>query len=381
MLGSSPLTRGKPHREPGGNRTCRLIPAHAGKTGTSDTRARPHWAHPRSRGENTQEQAPASDHAGSSPLTRGKPPRRPGCTRTTRLIPAHAGKTRRLDDVARLVRAHPRSRGENSRVAWMPPEPCGSSPLTRGKRGPREDCNFRRRLIPAHAGKTFRAARIARRHGAHPRSRGENHLSARAFTSAKGSSPLTRGKPCGVNGGAESFGLIPAHAGKTAFARLRHDGEWAHPRSRGENAASITFSFAVRGSSPLTRGKRMSCAATSRTLRLIPAHAGKTDRPRLPGRATPAHPRSRGENIPYQFRPSSEQGSSPLTRGKPCAQVLSSVAPRLIPAHAGKTRGERCRCPRHPAHPRSRGENKITAIAATYVQGSSPLTRGKPMTA
>ena len=237
MLGSSPLTRGKPHREPGGNRTCRLIPAHAGKTGTSDTRARPHWAHPRSRGENTQEQAPASDHAGSSPLTRGKPPRRPGCTRTTRLIPAHAGKTRRLDDVARLVRAHPRSRGENSRVAWMPPEPCGSSPLTRGKRGPREDCNFRRRLIPAHAGKTTWGSPPARRTRAHPRSRGENEAHCLVPSGVYGSSPLTRGKPSGVAHLQDDNGLIPAHAGKTPGRRRHYHVRRAHPRSRGENSA------------------------------------------------------------------------------------------------------------------------------------------------
>ena len=50
----------------------------------------------------------------------------------------------------------------------------GSSPLTRGKHRSVSKTLLHRRLIPAHAGKTIRAARIARRHRAHPRSRGEN---------------------------------------------------------------------------------------------------------------------------------------------------------------------------------------------------------------
>ena len=51
-----------------------------------------------------------------------------------RLIPAHAGKTRRLSRWAARIWAHPRSRGENfpKRIgSWAE---SGSSPLTRGKR-------------------------------------------------------------------------------------------------------------------------------------------------------------------------------------------------------------------------------------------------------
>ena len=52
------------------------------------------------------------------------------------------------------------------------------------------------------------------------------------------------------------------------------------------------------GSSPLTRGKLGNLLGAVATVRLIPAHAGKT--PLLgPIRTAPtAHPRSRGENSP-----------------------------------------------------------------------------------
>ena len=70
----------------------------------------------------------------------------------------------------------------------------GSSPLTRGKRGPGDNRNLRRRLIPAHAGKTVRVQDRYVQVRAHPRSRGENTAIARTVTDTMGSSPLTRGK-------------------------------------------------------------------------------------------------------------------------------------------------------------------------------------------
>ena len=94
IWGSSPLTRGKLLCVVCALLHIGLIPAHAGKTPASQRSRGFRWAHPRSRGENTQEQAPASDHAGSSPLTRGKP--------------------NRLSLTCTKTRAHPRSRGENS---------------------------------------------------------------------------------------------------------------------------------------------------------------------------------------------------------------------------------------------------------------------------
>ena len=90
------------------------------------------------------------------------------------LIPAHAGKTRAATVSTIHERAHPRSRGENTRVPHIRRGISGSSPLTRGKlqeflyrvfglgsspltRGKREyaaDREARGGLIPAHAGKT-----------------------------------------------------------------------------------------------------------------------------------------------------------------------------------------------------------------------------------
>ena len=91
------------------------------------------------------------------------------------------------------------------------------------------------------------------------------------------------------------------------------------------------------GSSPLTRGKPCARATQGPSLGLIPAHAGKTDRSESEGLAGEAHPRSRGEN-PFLVAVSFlEDGSSPLTRGKLDLADSDAQMRGLIPAHAGKT--------------------------------------------
>ena len=92
--GSSPLTRGKPRPQAWRLYARRLIPAHAGKTATPSAASAATTAHPRSRGENFQRCLTACQMLGSSPLTRGKPREVLKIEVAARLIPAHAGKTK-----------------------------------------------------------------------------------------------------------------------------------------------------------------------------------------------------------------------------------------------------------------------------------------------
>ena len=155
--------------------TCTgLIPAHAGKTATVQSRACQLEAHPRSRGENAPFAPKISLAWGSSPLTRGKLRVNVGSGGHGGLIPAHAGKTGGCNGIDGYTGAHPRSRGENQ--------------LT---------------LSRAHLA------------AAHPRSRGENWAITRPASIDGGSSPLTRGKLAARDRRQVHSGLIPAHAGKT----------------------------------------------------------------------------------------------------------------------------------------------------------------------
>ena len=172
-----------------------------------------------------------------------------------------------------------------------------------------------------------------------------------------GSSPLTRGKRGGGDPGVASGRLIPAHAGKTLCRGWHCHGRGAHPRSRGENGEAEIPEWRLDGSSPLTRGKLCRTLERVSDGGLIPAHAGKTCRTFSTCSSLPAHPRSRGENSPSALPMMREAGSSPLTRGKQQRLDRGSVAPRLIPAHAGKTTRAVTRLRALSAHPRSRGEN------------------------
>ena len=153
-----------------------------------------------------------------------------------------------------------------------------------------------------------------------------------------GSSPLTRGK---LHEGTEDptdRRLIPAHAGKTPHPATKGPPSTAHPRSRGENVSMAPLGAHGWGSSPLTRGKLHQWWNEMLPSRLIPAHAGKTQTWGSGPASCPAHPRSRGENNASMKRVRSRRGSSPLTRGKPTGIRPHLIGRRLIPAHAGKTR-------------------------------------------
>ena len=262
-----------------------------------------------------------------------------------------------------------------------PHRPPGSSPLTRGKRVRVSPFRFGRRLIPAHAGKTSTWTGQPSTVPAHPRSRGENSVREGHVPVEGGSSPLTRGKLHAEGPPALRGRLIPAHAGKTSARGGRPCPPAAHPRSRGENLVMRELWESEFGSSPLTRGKHTSRTMYSASGRLIPAHAGKTCPPSLATTSAPAHPRSRGENCRAARALACPAGSSPLTRGKRRHNDQHWQSLRLIPAHAGKT-STRCLGPdRRAAHPRSRGENGLLGQLDNLGQGSSPLTRGKPQRA
>ena len=193
-----------------------------------------------------------------------------------RFTPAHAGNTHVNAEEAGSLEVHPRSRGEYLLTLHQTdPEP-GSSPLTRGIRGPKPENVEKARFIPAHAGNTTGSSNGPRRTQVHPRSRGE--YSSQHFGSCKwiGSSPLTRGIPSFLKAIFLELRFIPAHAGNTIKPLPIRRMSWVHPRSRGEYPVRSDLPQSRAGSSPLTRGIRMFTASRIDRNGFIPAHAGNT---------------------------------------------------------------------------------------------------------
>ena len=89
---------------------------------------------------------------------------------------------------------------------------------------------------------------------------------------------------------------------------------------------------------------------------LIPAREGNTGRLQKAVASRWAHPRSRGEHKVTPYAPCFCSGSSPLARGPPGTVIPGRRWDGLIPARAGTIRGLKSPGGRARAHPRSRGE-------------------------
>ena len=192
-----------------------------------------------------------------------------------------------------------------------------------------------------------------------------------------GSSPRVRGKLLVPAMHCRTVRLIPARAGKTSTRESRSQRRRAHPRACGENWSEVAGARWRAGSSPRVRGKLARLCAPHLTVGLIPARAGKTAVPSAEPPLGRAHPRACGENFPPASFCSASAGSSPRVRGKPGPCSDPPTPARLIPARAGKTRRSGRRPTGAPAHPRACGENVEALPRLHNHQGSSPRVRGK----
>ena len=131
------------------------------------------------------------------------------------------------------------------------------------------------------------------------------------------------------------------------------------------------------GSSPRVRGRPIFDENGNRTNGLIPACAGQTvARPSSPCSAR-AHPRVCGADAVAPYPASFVQGSSPRVRGRPVGQCRARPRRGLIPACAGQTNRPNVRRNQGRAHLRVCGADFASASVCTVVVGSSPRVRGR----
>ena len=134
--------------------------------------------------------------------------------------------------------------------------------------------------------------------------------------------------------------IIPAHAGFTERGCDRHHECKDHPRTRGVyHTAGLSLPL-PSGSSPHTRGLQPTVTSVTVTRRIIPAHAGFTVRGDAGGLRHADHPRTRGVYRPLPLAAAHGAGSSPHTRGLRGTRWGERPAGRIIPAHAGFTLGD-----------------------------------------
>ena len=172
-------------------------------------------------------------------------------------------------------------------------------------------------ITPAHAGKRCRPTGQCRARGDHPRTCGEKLSRLKWAALCQGSPPHMRGKAFITDEVLDSVRITPAHAGKSIGMEERRNAEKDHPRTCGEKHNFRKHNLICPGSPPHMRGKAGLHTDPHNERRITPAHAGKS-----------------------LLNLSSTlwiQGSPPHMRGKEQEVLQVALLRRITPAHAGKS--------------------------------------------
>ncbi|VEH26935.1 Domain of uncharacterised function (DUF2825) [Cellulomonas fimi] len=349
-----------------------LIPARGETTSAGRSGSSSRTAHPRTRGDDVMTPVTPSTAAGSSPHAGRRPVRRLRGADLVGLIPARGETTAAATPPAGASRAHPRTRGDDAVDGSTLTAQSGSSPHA-GRRPPRRAA--RRDvggLIPAR-GETTPAPRCSSAWPrAHPRTRGTDTRHGPTARSQRGSSPHAGRRLLRVVSRRPDLGLIPARGETTTSGRARLRSERAHPRTRGDDDRVRQSIDHEEGSSPHAGRRHGPCAVRDRRGGLIPARGETTTTSVSRGSLGTAHPRTRGDD--YRDRATQERifGSSPHAGRRRRGVDLPPVVPGLIPARGETTTGQAQRTGPRWAHPRTRGDDHAADSAAASSVGSSP---------
>ena len=215
-----------------------IIPAHAGLTplpwlsiyGTRD--------HPRACGAHAQMIIQLTIAEGSSPRMRGSLEHIEYGIPYQGIIPAHAGLTMKSTWSRKKRRDHPRACGAHIRSSCTSVNQTGSSPRMRGSQEGPVRAQQVHGIIPAHAGLTCSVCEIALMPKDHPRACGAHITPLSRSGIATGSSPRMRGSLSSSIFRYPIVGIIPAHAGLTrSYGRILQE-RWDHPRACGAHTCS-----------------------------------------------------------------------------------------------------------------------------------------------
>ena len=242
---------------------------------------------------------------GSSPRGRGTPHLDLDALPDHRFIPARAGNTPHINDLAIKVPVHPRAGGEHSAPTCTRLYFVGSSPRGRGTRRVRPARHHAQRFIPARAGNTSCPRKRLQSASVHPRAGGEHGVATSLY--------------------GFTVRFIPARAGNTGLSALGHGRVPVHPRAGGEHQFANKQRHPLFGSSPRGRGTPSAVLRCRSTGRFIPARAGNTP-PKSPRSiGISVHPRAGGEHHALIIEHSIEIGSSPRGRGTLFSQPFDSA--------------------------------------------------------
>ena len=237
-----------------------------------------------------------------------------------RSIPAHAGEPVPFFGPCAPIPVYPRPRGGAKFLEKDMSEALRSIPAHAGEPAPRSDDlePLIKRSIPAHAGEPDRDSddSTTLNPGSIPAHAGEPDRGSETRQRSPGLSPPTRGSPIRSWIAAGSGRSIPAHAGEPMSRADAVVLPGVYPRPRGGAASTSVNQFPVQGLSPPTRGSQ--------------------PQPIVCDEKTRVYPRPRGGAYSRANSPILSGGLSPPTRGSHPYWAASCRTTRSIPAHAGE---------------------------------------------
>ena len=333
-----------------------ITPACAGKRFFSGLVSRVPWDHPRMCGEKLAFFVFCPYVLGSPPHVRGKALFIKNHFPFVGITPACAGKRCTCCYACPRPTDHPRTCGEKFDSRCPLVRRLGSPPHMRGKVGHTVTPPFRKRITPAHAGKSGASLSQPLSNADHPRTCGEKTFCDDAPFLILGSPPHMRGKEIWHNLAPAQIGITPAHAGKSVEKAKEQAENQDHPRTCGEKVQTLLYTDVQKGSPPHMRGKAIQSRPDDSDNGITPAHAGKSSVLLKFIAVALDHPRTCGEKsaaVPMQIY---IYGSPPHMRGKGSFGHCLASSSRITPAHAGKSIWCRlCFCAVKD-HPRTCGE-------------------------
>ena len=253
-------------------------------------------------------------------------------------IPAGAGKPPPARSANRLGRVYPRGCGEAWIITCRILTFSGLSPRVQGSLDQRVGVPKIDGSIPAGAGKPKAGPLRVEGGWVYPRGCGEAACRPCRCEGARGLSPRVRGSQGPLARLHPPEGSIPAGAGKPVAGQASREAGQVYPRGCGEAFAFGAEPVPFEGLSPRVRGSRDQLATGARLRGSIPAGAGKPGGSPSPAALWRVYPRGCGEaTFPMRFG-FVRGGLSPRVRGSLGAFEVDRKTLRSIPAGAGKPR-------------------------------------------
>jgi len=234
----------------------------------------------------------------------------------------------------------------------------------------------RRRVVPALAGVVPPACGRHRFRSRRPRARGGGPHLCTSETGVPQSSPRSRGWSTGQDATGVGDCVVPALAGVVPADRTPPLVVYRRPRARGGGPVIALLPYALRVSSPRSRGWSPGGSRSSSSERVVPALAGVVRGPARRRTAPPGRPRARGGGPSSQSGQAQSWLSSPRSRGWSPRDRPTRSDGLVVPALAGVVLSQFTASKRPLSRPRARGGGPTAATSQSPATTSSPRSRG-----